>query len=112
MNELPTIGKLPLKRSELIAAAHAATPAKRVKLSSERVIRLEPKDRFYDMIEREQLPSDVKATLVGALTGDLQRQGLLFDAMIDTCPRLQTNLDEVRTKVSKAPFSVVTRTSL
>ena len=105
MNELPTIGTLPLRRSELIEAANKSGAP--TKPSTSHVIRLEPKDRFYDMIEREQLPSDVKASLAGALTGDLHRQGMLFDSMIDSRSRLQTNLDEVTTKVSKAPLKVV-----
>ena len=71
------------------------------------MIRLEPKDRFLDMMEREQLPSDVKSTLQGALTGDLHRQGLLFDSMLDSWYRLQSNIDEVQTKVSKAPLTVL-----
>lgn len=62
-------------------------------------------DRLLELIEREQLPGDVRDTLAGALTGDLQRQQLLFQAMIDTWPRLQKNLSEVFREVKKAPWS-------
>ena len=106
MNTLPSIGTLPPKRSELIAAANA-TAKPTSKPSTSQVVTLKPQDRLYDLIEREQRPGDVRATLAGALTGDLHRQGLLFDNMIDTWPRLQTNLEEVQTKVAKAPFKVV-----
>ena len=44
------------------------------------------------IIEREQLPNDVRSTLAGVLSGDLRRQQLLFQAMIDTWPRLQKAL--------------------
>lgn len=62
-------------------------------------------DRLLELIEREQLPGDVRDTLAGALTGDLQRQQLLFQAMIDTWPRLQKNLSEVFREVKKTRFS-------
>lgn len=62
------------------------------------------RDRLFELIEREQLPGDVRDTLVGALTGDIRRQQLLFQAMIDTWPRLQKNLTEVFREVKKAPW--------
>ncbi|MEM9235200.1 MAG: DUF935 family protein [Verrucomicrobiota bacterium] len=62
---------------------------------------------MLELIEREQLPTDVRTTLAGSLTGDLQRQQLLFQAMIDTWPRLQKALREVRLRVRKAPWKVV-----
>ncbi|YCM47032.1 DUF935 family protein (plasmid) [Verrucomicrobiaceae bacterium 227] len=62
------------------------------------------RDRLFELIEREQLPGDVRDTLAGALTGDIRRQQLLFQAMIDTWPRLQKNLSEVFREVKKAPW--------
>lgn len=62
------------------------------------------RDRFFELIEREQLPGDVRDTLAGALTGDMRRQQLLFQAMIDTWPRLQKNLAEIFREVKKAPW--------
>ncbi len=64
------------------------------------------RDRLYELIEREQLPNDVRYTLAGALTGDLRRQQLLFQAMVDTWPRLQKCLREVRLAVRKADWKV------
>ncbi|MGE9267648.1 MAG: phage portal protein family protein [Verrucomicrobiales bacterium] len=63
-------------------------------------------DRLLELIEREQLPGDVRDTLAGALSGDLRRQQLLFQAMIDTWPRLQKALGEIMREVSKANWSV------
>lgn len=106
MKRFQPIGKLPPTRSELAEASssNAASKAPRV---DEKYITLKPEDRYYDLIEREQRPSDVKSALAGALTGDLHRQGLLFDNMVDTWPRLMTNLEEVKNKVSKAPMKVI-----
>lgn len=61
---------------------------------------------MLDLIQREQLPDDVRYTLAGALTGDLQRQQLLFQAMIDTWPRLQKALGEIKRAVRKALWQV------
>jgi len=63
-------------------------------------------DRLYELIEREQLPNDVRYTLAGALSGDLRRQQLLFQAMVDTWPRLQKSLREIRLAVRKADWKV------
>ena len=70
------------------------------------VIQPKAQDRLYELIEREQLPGDVRDTLAGALTGDLPRQQLLFQAMIDTWPRLQKNLNEVSRAVASTPWEV------
>lgn len=64
------------------------------------------RDRMLELIEREQLPNDVRSTLAGALSGDLRRQQLLFQAMIDTWPRLQKALGEVKRAARKAPWKV------
>ena len=64
------------------------------------------RDRLLELIEREQLPSDVRDTLAGALTGDLRRQQLLFQAMLDTWPRLQKNINEVLGEVCDAPWEI------
>ena len=87
------------KQAAPIVEARAATP-----MSS--IIQPKAQDRLYELIEREQLPGDVRETLAGALTGDLQRQGLLFQAMIDTWPRLQKNLTEIARSVSSTPWEI------
>lgn len=97
MDRIP-IGALPPRRDE---KSHKITLS-----DSEPTVRLTPQDRYYDMIDREQKPADVKGTLVSALNGDLHESGLLYNSMIDSWPRLQTNIDETLTKVSKAPLTV------
>lgn len=62
---------------------------------------------MLELIEREQLPNDVRTTLAGALSGDMRRQQLLFQAMIDTWPRLQKALGEVKRAARKAPWRVL-----
>lgn len=75
-------------------------------VSLEKVVRTDAGQRLMELIEREQLPGDVRTTLQGALTGDLTRQALLFQAMVDTWPRLQKCLGEVQRAVRKAPWQV------
>ena len=74
--------------------------------SAGQVISPKAKDRFYDLIEREQFPEDVRETLAGALTGDLRRQQLLLQAMMDTWPRLQKNVNEALGKASMSNWIV------
>ena len=87
------------KQAAPIVEARAASPMSAV-------IQPKAQDRLYELIEREQLPGDVRETLAGALTGDLPRQQLLFQAMIDTWPRLQKNLTEVARSVSSTPWEI------
>ena len=78
---------------------------KQLDVIDEPVVNPRAQDRLLELIEREQLPEDVRQTLAGALTGDLRRQQLLFQAMLDTWPRLQKNISEVLRDVKRAPWS-------
>lgn len=66
-----------------------------------------PQERTLDFFERDQLPSDVRATLSSAWGGDLRMQAMLFNAMLDTWPRLQKNLNEIARRVICAPWKVI-----
>lgn len=94
------IGNLPPRRDQLIEAKEAAPRL------DEAIVAPKAQDRLLELIEREQLPGDVRDTLAGALSGDLRRQQLLFQAMLDTWPRLQKNLKEVMREVKKAPWEL------
>jgi phage gp29-like protein len=74
--------------------------------SDDTIVVQKAQDRLYELIEREQLPTDVRYTLAGALSGDLRRQQLLFQAMVDTWPRLQKCLREIRLAIRKADWKV------
>ena len=91
-------------RRDLIAAADTPAPSSGFGHS---IIVPEARDRLLELFQREQLPQDVRYTLDGSLTGDLHRQQLLFQAMIDTWPRLQKSLREIQLKVRNAPWKVV-----
>ena len=99
MNILKPITSLFTPKAAPLVEARAAAPMSAV-------IQPKAQDRLYELIEREQLPGDVRETLAGALTGDLPRQQLLFQAMIDTWPRLQKNLTEVARSVSSTPWEI------
>lgn len=96
---IPIGSMMPHKRGELIEAKDQSRGD-----ITDSVVSSKAQDRILELIEREQLPGDVRDTLAGALTGDLRRQQLLFQAMIDTWPRLQKNLNEVIRSVKKAPW--------
>jgi len=91
----------PRRGSALIEASE--TPSLSL---TESIIVPKAQDRLLELIEREQLPGDVRHTLAGALSGDLRRQQLLFQAMLDTWPRLQKAIGEVKRAARKAPWQV------
>ncbi|WP_341405416.1 phage portal protein family protein [Luteolibacter soli] len=64
------------------------------------------RDRLLEIFERVQRPGEVASTLEGALTGQLWQQQMLFQAMVDTWPRLQKALREVKLAARKAPWRV------
>jgi phage gp29-like protein len=66
----------------------------------------EARERVWELFEREQVPQEVRQTLSGSLAGDLRKQQLLFQAMVDTWPRLQKALGEVKRAARKAPWRV------
>jgi phage gp29-like protein len=70
------------------------------------MIDVEVKDRLLVELKRRLFPSDVEGILYTAITGDLYWQDQLFQLMIDTWPRLQTNLNKLKRSVSRLSFSV------
>lgn len=103
MKPVQPIGKkLPPRRDAVMA--HNITPVST--FSTDAIVAPKARDRLLELIQREQLPSDVRDTLAGALSGDLRRQQLLFQAMMDTWPRLQKNISEVVGSVSDAPWEI------
>ncbi|RYD69696.1 MAG: hypothetical protein EOP84_27975, partial [Verrucomicrobiaceae bacterium] len=102
----PIGSALPERRDSLGIEAGDAGSVTRFDGGADSIIVPKAQDRLLELIEREQLPGDVRSTLAGALTGDLRRQQLLFQAMIDTWPRLQKALGEVKRAVRKAPWQV------
>lgn len=70
------------------------------------MIDVEVKDRLLLQMRRRLFPSDVEGILYTALTGDLFYLDQLFQIMIDTWPRLQTNLNKLKRAVSRLSYSV------
>jgi len=97
---------LPPKRESHAVTVIEAADASPSPRYTDAIVSTKAQDRLLELIEREQLPSDVRHTLAGALAGDLRRQQLLFQAMVDTWPRLQKALAEVKRAVRKAPWLV------
>src|SRR5215472_8951844 len=70
------------------------------------LIDVEVKDRLLVELKRRLFPSDVEGILYSAITGDLYWQDQLFQIMIDTWPRLQTNVNKLKRSVSRLEFTV------
>jgi phage gp29-like protein len=70
------------------------------------MIDVEVKDRLLVELKRRLFPSDIEGVLYSAITGDLYWQDQLFQIMIDTWPRLQTNLNKLKRAVSRLTFTV------
>lgn len=70
------------------------------------MIDVEVKDRLLVELKRRLFPTDVEGILSSAITGDLYWQDQLFQLMIDTWPRLQTNINKLKRAVSKLLFAV------
>jgi phage gp29-like protein len=70
------------------------------------MIDVEVKDRLLVELKRRLFPADVEGILYSAITGDLYWQDQLFQLMIDTWPRLQTNINKLKRSVSKLSFTV------
>ena len=64
------------------------------------------RERYLDRITRKWLPADLKSTLSAAISGDLDSQTRMFWAMIDTWPRLQSNIGDMQEAVAGAPLEV------
>lgn len=99
----PIGSALPPRRDTITAAATLRT----IERDDLPMIQPAPQERTLDFFERDQLPSDVRATLSSAWGGDLRMQAMLFNAMLDTWPRLQKNLNEIARRVICSPWKVV-----
>ncbi len=97
-----------LKRDAGAASSFPRGPALRVAPADEAGSIIVPmaRDRLLEIFERVQKPAEVASTLEGALTGQLWQQQMLFQAMIDTWPRLQKALREVKLAARKAPWRI------
>lgn len=98
----PAGASLPKPRSERLTA-RASGPAPFI---SDSIVVPEARDRLFEVFQRFQMPEEVKGTLEGSIGGDLRLQTALFDAMLDTWPRLAKNIGEVKRAVRKAPWKV------
>lgn len=103
MSDLKPIGSaLPPRRDQLVQAKDGIS----ARSPSDSIVVPEAKDRFLEVFEREWVPSTVKSTVSSSIFGDLTAQHLLFRAMIDTWPRLQKSLREIKLDVRRAPWKV------
>lgn len=101
MRDFQPVGSaLPPRRGQLIEARAAGA----ARMSGESIIVPEARDRMLEFFEREWVPAEAKNALGTAIFGDLRAQQPLFQAMIDTWPRLQKSLREIKLAVRMAPW--------
>lgn len=107
MTDFQPVGSaLPPRRDVQLVEARDAGPATRLPGGGGSIVVPEARDRLLELFERDWPPKDVKTVLGSSLFGDLRDQQLLFQAMIDTWPRLQKALREVKLAARKAPWTV------
>lgn len=63
-------------------------------------------DFRYLFSSRSLDPATMGAMLDAGLQGDLERQNELFAIMFDTWPRLRSNVNKIKTSVSRLPYNV------
>ena len=73
---------------------------------TEPMINVEVQDRLLRELKRRLFPSDVEGILYSAIVGDLYWQDQLWSLMVDTWPRLQTNLGKLKQAVSSMEYVV------
>src|SRR6201993_3562691 len=73
---------------------------------AEPFIQVEVQDRLLRELKRRLFPSDVEGILYSAIVGDLYWQDQLWSLMVDTWPRLQTNLGKLKQAVSSMEYAI------
>src|ERR1700752_1008826 len=73
---------------------------------AEPMINVEVQDRLLRELKRRLFPNDVEGILYSAIVGDLYWQDQLWSLMVDTWPRLQTNLEKLKRAVSSMEYVV------
>lgn len=99
---VPIGSALPQPRSQVRLVEAAAPSASRNPSGS--IIVPQARDRALEFFEREWVPDQTRTTMGGALYGDLDSMHKLMRAMVDTWPRLQSKMDEVKRLVRNAPW--------
>src|ERR1700739_1021114 len=82
-------------KPEAIVPDTAHTPV------TEPMINVEVQDRLLRELKRRLFPSDVEGILYSAIVGDLYWQDQLWSLMVDTWPRLQTNLGKLKKAITR-----------
>jgi phage gp29-like protein len=73
---------------------------------TEPFISVEVQDRLLRELKRRLFPNDVEGILYSAIVGDLYWQDQLWSLMVDTWPRLLTNLGKLKAAVSSMEYAV------
>jgi phage gp29-like protein len=87
-------------KPEALVPDTATTPV------TEPLIQVEVQDRLLRELKRRLFPNDVEGILYSAIVGDLYWQDQLWSLMVDTWPRLQTNLGKLKQSVSSMEYVV------
>jgi len=70
-------------------------------------VELRSSDRMLDILDRDMEPQQARMILQGAIFGDLAQQRKVFNSMIDSWPRLQKAIAELKRAARRAPWKVL-----
>lgn len=87
-------------------APEAILPDTSTQPVTEPFIQVEVQDRLLRELKRRLFPSDVEGILYSAIVGDLYWQDQLWSLMVETWPRLLTNLGKLKDAVASMEFAV------
>jgi phage gp29-like protein len=87
-------------KPEAIVPDTANTPV------TEPLINVEVQDRLLRELKRRLFPNEIESILYSAIVGDLYWQDQLWSLMVDTWPRLQTNLGKLKQAVSSMEYAI------
>ena len=73
----------------------------------EQLIVTNSRERGYEAIQRKLLPQQINSILAAAIGGNLHQQQKLFEAMMDTWPKLQRGINDIEDQVSTQEIQVV-----
>src|ERR1700746_3704067 len=84
----------------------ATIPDTAQKPGTEPMINVEVQDRLLRELKRRMFPNDLEGILYSTIVGDLYWQDQLWSLMVDTWPRLQTNLGKLKQAVGSMEYAI------
>lgn len=98
---------LPARRDELIPVMAGESTRDSEGAIYNPSIELRSSDRMLDILDRDMEPQQARMILQAAIFGDMAQQRKVFNSMIDSWPRLQKAIAELKRAARRAPWKVL-----